>query len=105
MILLNHINLTKLKWLKHQKAAGIEKTTHTTSHRGPCRYCGGSHMPRQCPAYGKTCTGYGKTDHFRKVCRSKRDCKVNGVGIEMVQEIQEEEIETVSINSIYLNKN
>ena len=62
-------------------------------------------MPRQCPAYGKVCAGCGKMGHFRKVCRNKRDCVVHEVEIEMVQEPQEEEIETVSINSVYLNKN
>ena len=43
--------------------------------------------------------------HFKKVCRSRRDCTVHEVEIEMVQEPQEEGIETVSINSICLNKN
>ena len=43
--------------------------------------------------------------HSRKVHRSKGDCVVHEVEIEMAQESQEEEIETVSINSIYLNKN
>ena len=33
-----------------------------------CRYCGRLHMPRQCLAYGKMCTGCGKTGHFKKVC-------------------------------------
>ena len=42
--------------------------------------------------------------HFKKVCRSGRDHAVHEVEIEMVQEPQEG-IETVSINSIYLNKN
>ena len=79
--------------------------THKTSHSWPCRYCGASHVPRWCPAYGKTCTRCGKTGHFRKVCRSKREHAVHEVGIEMVQEPQEEEIETVSINSVYLNRN
>ena len=33
-----------------------------------CRCCGRIHMLRQCPAYGKTCVGCGKTGHFKKVC-------------------------------------
>ena len=80
------------------------ETTHSGFQKWPCRYCGGSHVPRQCPAYGKTCTGCGKSGHFKKVCRSRRDCTIHEVELEMAQEPQKEEIETVSINSIYLNK-
>ena len=43
--------------------------------------------------------------HFRKVCRSKRDCTVQEVEVEMVQDSQDEETETVSIDSALLNKN
>ena len=42
--------------------------------------------------------------HFKKVCRSRRDCTVHEVEVEATPELQEE-IETVSINSIYLNRN
>ena len=37
-----------------------------------CRYCGTSHKPRMCPAYGKTCNLCGKRNHFSKVCKSKQ---------------------------------
>ena len=43
--------------------------------------------------------------HFKKVCRSKRDHMVHEVEMEMAQGPQEEVIETVSINSVYLNRN
>ena len=62
-------------------------------------------MPQQCPEYGKTCARCRKIGHFRKVCRSKRDCTVHEVEVEMAQDSQDEEIETVSIDLIYLNKN
>ena len=42
--------------------------------------------------------------HFRKVCRSKRDCTVHEIEVEMVQDSQDEEIETVSIDSVHVNK-
>ena len=67
--------------------------------------CGGSHAPRQCPGYGKSCASCGKMGHFKKVCRSRRDCTVHEVEVEVMPEPQEEDIETVSINSIYLNRN
>ena len=31
---------------------------------------GGSHAPRQCPAYGTTCSKCHKRNHWRQVCRS-----------------------------------
>ena len=49
--------------------------------------------------------GCGKIGHFKKVCRSRRDQAVHEVEVEMAPELQEEEIETVSIMSLYLNKN
>ena len=95
----------KIKMTLKPKGSGDRETTHPTYQKQPCRYCGGSHTPRQCPPYGKTCTGCGKMGHFKGVCRSKRDCMVHEVEMEMAQEHQEEGIETVSINLVYLNKN
>ena len=43
--------------------------------------------------------------HFKKVCMSKRKCAVHEVEIELMPEPNEEDIETVSINFIYLNRN
>ena len=33
-----------------------------------CRNCGGKHMPKQCPAFGKTCHNCKKKNHFVQVC-------------------------------------
>ena len=95
----------KVKMAQRPKTKQDVETKNPVYHKWPCKYCGGSHVPRQCPAYGKMCTGCRKMGHFKKVCRSRRDHTVHEVEIEMVQEPQEEGIETVSINSIYLNKN
>ena len=43
--------------------------------------------------------------HFKKVCMSKRNYTFHEVEIEVTPEPHEEDIETVSINSIYLNRN
>ena len=64
----------------------------------------GSHTPRQCLAYGKTCAACGKTGHFRKVCRSKRNHVIHEVEIDMEPESQGEDTEVVSINSLYINR-
>ena len=43
--------------------------------------------------------------HFRKVCQSKKDHAVHELEGEGVWETQEGEIETVSIDSVHLNRN
>ena len=95
----------KVKLVQKPKGRQEAETTRHIYQRCPCKYCGGSHAPRQCPAYGKACTGCGKISHFQKVCMSKRNCAVHEVEIEVAPEPNEEDIETVSINSIYLNRN
>lgn len=36
-----------------------------------CKFCGGKHEFRKCPAFGKKCTKCSKLNHFAKVCRSR----------------------------------
>ena len=43
--------------------------------------------------------------HFKKVCWSRRERAVNELEVKEVQEINEGELETVSIDSVHLNKN
>ena len=61
-------------------------------------------MLRQCPAYGKKCMGCGKTGHFKKVSQSRRDRAKKKMEVEEAQEINAGELETVSIDSVHLNK-
>ena len=37
-----------------------------------CNFCGRSHPPRKCPAYGNVCHNCGKQNHFKSVCRSAK---------------------------------
>ena len=78
-----------------------KQATHKASPNQLCRYCGSSHAPRQCLVYGKMWAGCGKMGHFKKVYQSRKDLAVHEVGVEMSQE--EDKIEEVSINSVYLN--
>lgn len=48
-----------------------EQANRSSNQIDQCRYCGQSHPRRQCPAFGKTCSGCGKKNHFERVCRSK----------------------------------
>ncbi|KAJ1087985.1 hypothetical protein NDU88_001144 [Pleurodeles waltl] len=37
---------------------------------GKCEYCGrDDHSPRDCPAQGRTCSNYGKCNHFTAICK------------------------------------
>ena len=38
-----------------------------------CKYCGGTHSKRRCPAYGKICHRCKKKNHFARVCRKAKD--------------------------------
>ena len=76
-----------------------------TTQQKPCRYCGGIHQLRQCPAYGNTFAECGKVEHFKKVCHSKRSRVANKMEQEMSQEYKKGKIKMVSINSVYMNKN
>ena len=76
----------KIKMAQRPKSSQARQTPNTTSHRWLYRYCSGIHALQQCPAYGKTCARCGKTGHFRKVYRRKRDHMVHEVEVEMVQE-------------------
>ena len=88
-------------WKFNKVKVTKKQAMHPASPHQPCRYCGSSHAPRQCLAYGKTCAGCRKVGHFKKVCLSRKDHTVHEVGVEMAQE--EGTIEEVSINSVYLN--
>ena len=37
-----------------------------------CRFCGSSHPPRKCPAYGKECKSCHSMNHFAKMCLKKQ---------------------------------
>ena len=95
----------KVKVAKQTKEDNMRHTSGMTGQQCPCRYCSGIHKPRQCPAYGKICVGCGKMGHFKKVCQSRIERAMNKLEAEEVQEVSEGEIETVSIDSVHLNKN
>ena len=78
---------------------------HQSTKQQPCRYCGGTHQPRQCPAYGKVCKESSKTEHFQKVCHSRKSRVINEMEQEVSQEYTEHDLEMVSINSVCFTKN
>ena len=97
----------KLKIVKNTYKDNTRRSTQTkvaTKHK--CRYCGSSHPPRQCLAYGKRCTECSEIGHFRVVCRSGKARTTNEVEQEAPHNSTEENsIDSVKIKSIHFNKN
>ena len=91
----------KVKIIKKAKEDNTRCPPGPTAQQCPCRYCGGLHAPRQCLAYDKICTGCCRTGHFKKVCQNRA---MNELEIEESHEGNKGEIETVSIDSVHLNK-
>ena len=61
------IQATRKSQYKKEKEAKQGKRQTTDKRR--CMFCGGNrHHRTDCPAYGKVCTGCGKSGHFRYVC-------------------------------------
>ena len=70
----SHLKLLKEPYAENQPVPveNIQATSTTKPTRErKCRFCGGSHQPRSCPAYGKVCRACGKLGHFERVCMSK----------------------------------
>ena len=96
----------KIKTLKEGQRHNLKKLqTHAkTPPKQSCSYFGSSHPSRQCPAYGKNCAECGMVNHFRKVCRSRRNKAIHYLEQEPVQHHKEKDhIDTVNINSIIFN--
>ena len=78
----------KIRLSKKVKENRARTPMNQNTPQQPCRYWGGIHQPRQCPAYGKACTESSKIGHFQKVCHSRKNRLVN----EMEQEVSQEMI-------------
>lgn len=52
----------------------VSEQSNTKSMTRPCKFCGQFHefKREKCPAWGKTCSNCGGTNHFSKRCRRKR---------------------------------
>ena len=95
----------KIKLSKRVKESRTKTLMYQSSTQWqPCRYCGGIHPPRQCPAYGKTCMECIKIRHFHKVCQSGKNRVINENEQEVSQEYTEDDLEMVSINLVCLTK-
>lgn len=70
-------NPTSPKYQSNQKNTNNHPTTNARNNNSRnitnCRYCGGTHPPRRCPAYGKVCANCSIRNHLAKVCRSGKN--------------------------------
>ena len=64
--------LAKQEEASMMQLRGAEWTSAEMMRADTCRYCGSSHPPRTCPAYGMMCGECGKVNHFGTVCRALR---------------------------------
>ena len=71
---------------KEAQVAVIKSSSKPSAHKQPtvkrdCKYCGRSHPPCACPAFGKTCKICSKQNHFAVVCQ-QRTTKADKVTVE-----------------------
>ncbi|XP_030596890.1 uncharacterized protein K02A2.6-like isoform X2 [Archocentrus centrarchus] len=51
-----------------------------------CKRCGSKHMPKQCPAYGKTCSLCRRKNHYTRQCFSKSEKEKKSRSINTVED-------------------
>ena len=73
----------------HSKNKHFQSNARSTSGRKSsswdkggkkCGNCGCSHLPKQCPTYGKECFKCKRKNHFSKLCQSSDKRPGGGVG-------------------------
>ncbi|KAE8291509.1 Retrovirus-related Pol polyprotein from transposon 17.6 Protease [Larimichthys crocea] len=62
-----HVAAVHKQIQRQKKQSKPQKDTETFS----CKRCGNQHAPKQCPAFGKTCSKCKGKNHFAKQCFSK----------------------------------
>ena len=67
--------ISQYKKAKMNNIKHIDETykMNNIKHSDKCGQCGYEHRPRNCPAYGKTCSKCGRKNHFQQVCRSSKE--------------------------------
>ena len=61
------------------------KPPANSKRESTCQYCGQTHAPRQCPAFGKVCKKCSGMNHFAVVCRGGGNRKPGGRPVHSVE--------------------
>ncbi len=73
------------------------------TRQAACKYCGGFHPPRQCPAYGKMCSACHKRNHLAKVClQSAKQIRQVEFQVEDADEAGSDENEELLMSPIFI---
>ena len=65
-----HQSKNKCFQLNSRSTSGRKSSSQDKGGKKKCGKCGHSHLPKQCPAYGKECFKCRKKNHFSKLCQS-----------------------------------
>ena len=59
---------------RHNQITKPSSSENRYKHSGgrTCHWCGNSHKPQECPAYGKQCLNCGIMNHYARVCNKRR---------------------------------
>lgn len=64
---------------RKKKTFTKQKDQKEKSAEFKCDKCGGSHKPKWCPAFGKSCNNCGKSNHYARCCKAASKQKVHTV--------------------------
>ena len=105
MILQKPGTFDKVKKETEPKNTWGREVQGATHQRWPCRYCGGSPHTKTMPSLWKNmCSMQARWGTSGRCAGAKENHVVHEAEIDMEPESQEEDIEIVSINSLYINR-
>lgn len=72
-------------------------------NRGPCKFCGKTHQPRNCPAYGKMCHKCKRKGHYKSMCNARSVACLSNVDSDDSDVFNLNGLEVFDVNPIHAN--
>ena len=91
---------SKAMRMPNQSSNDKREYTNTSA----CKYCGKSHAPRQCAAYGKLCRMYGGPNHFASVCLGGRSLARGPAPSRPVYTVESGDTSGLFIGTVYVGE-
>lgn len=96
---------------QNQKGSNGSNKQHTNTNnsnssgdkgkqKGKCTYCGTTHKPLNCPAYGKTCHKCKRKNHFSSVCVARTIACIETNNESDKSEMDVFTLDTINVNQI-----